>query len=115
MKSKLIEILSEFGFPVILKYAIAPADYPQDIILIWMFDSSNTQFENEEFMTEWGFEITFISSVPDNVDKYQKLILSKLKENGFVADGNGCDFATDSISGRTGWRCDFYFMEVKYG
>lgn len=113
MKQKLIDILSEFGFPVVLKYSVAPKDYPKDIILIWNFDSSNTQFEDAEYATEWGFEVTYLSDNPLNVEKNQKLISKKLKDNGFVADGNGCDVITDiSVSSHTGWRCDFYFTEV---
>lgn len=114
MKQKLIDVLSGFGFPVLLKYSVAPDDYPSDVILFWNFDSDNTAYENSDYISRWGFEVTYFSTSPANVEKYKTLIRDELKKNGFVSDGNGYDIATDtSTSTRTGWRCDFYFMEVK--
>lgn len=113
MKQKLIDALIPLGFPVLLKGTIAPKDYPDDIILFWNFSSENTSFENGDYVTNWGFEIRYLSNNPLNVENNKKLILKTLKDAGFIADGKGYDIATDTSTPTvTGWGCDFYFLEV---
>lgn len=113
MKQKLIDVLTSLGFPVYLKNTVLAKDLPEDVILFWQFSSSDNSYDDDDHVTTWGFEISYLSTNPQNVEDNKKLIRKTLKDNGFIADGKGYDLTTDITSTcHTGWQCDFYFMEV---
>lgn len=112
MKQKLFDILSSLGFPVYLKNTSFDEQCPDDFILYWQFSSTDEAYDNEDHVTTWGFEVSFLSIDTLKVEETKKLIIKTLKDNGFIADGKGYDFTTDIGSTKhTGWQCDFYFME----
>lgn len=115
MKQKLIDVLSQFGFPVILEGSLSPEGYPETFITFWNFDSSNRCFDGEDEVTEYGFNVRLYSKSPATVEKNKKLILRTLKDEGFIPDGRGNDFTFNSQTLHLGWSVDVYYLEVADG
>lgn len=112
MKEDLIRTLEPLGFPVILEGTLAPKSYPETFITFWQFNSSNSSFDNDDAVTEWGFNIKLFSTSPTVVEENKKLVLKTLKQSGYIPDGKGFDFAFDSETRHLGWSVDVYFLEV---
>ena len=111
MKQYLIDALTPLGFPVLLEGSLSPKSYPDSFITFWNFYSSNTSFDNDDMMTEYGFNIRFYSVSPNEVEKAKKLILKALKDAGFIPDGKGNDFTFNSETQHLGWSVDVYILE----
>lgn len=111
VKERLIETLQPLGYDVILEGSLSPKDYPDSFITFWNFTSSNTSFDNEDMVTEYGFNIRFYSKSPIVVEENKRLILITLKKAGFIPDGRGNDFSFNQETLHLGWSIDVYFME----
>lgn len=115
MKELLIETLKKLGFPVLLESTLSPKDYPDTFITFWQFDSSNSSYDNDDMVTEWGFNVRLYSKSPTLVEENKKLILKTLKEAKFIPDGKGFDFTYEAETQHLGWSVDVYFLEVNNG
>lgn len=97
MEDLLIDILSEFGFPVIRQGSIqADEDYPDHFFTFWNNDTSGDGFyDNHETKTTWDFDVNFYTIDP--AEAYSKLreAISKLKHAGFIISGKGYDVGSD--------------------
>lgn len=115
MKQYLIDTLTPLGFPVILEGSLSPKDYPESFITFWNFTSSNTSFDNDDLVTEYGFNIRFYSTSPSLVETNKKIILKTLKSAGFIPDGCGNDFTFSQETSHLGWSVDVYILEENDG
>ena len=111
MKQKLIDVLKSFGYPVVLERSLAPNEYPDTFITFWNFDSSNLSYDNEDDITEYGYNVRLYSRDPNLVESTKKQILSALKKSGFIPDGCGNDFTFNSETLHLGWSVDVYILE----
>lgn len=111
MKEYLIETLSALGYPVILEGSLAPKSYPESFISFWNFSSYNRSFDDEDKLTEYGYNVRFYSTSPAVVEKAKKDILKTLKSAGFIPDGCGNDFTFNSETAHLGWSVDVYILE----
>lgn len=111
MKQFLIDTLTALGYPVILEGSIAPKNYPDTFITFWNFMSANRSFDDEDKLTEYGFNVRLYSKSPNLVEKTKKLILKTLKSAGFIPDGCGNDFTFNSETSHLGWSVDVYILE----
>ena len=85
MEDKLIEVLSEFEFPVLLQGSLLPDEpYPDDFFTFWNNSSDLDSFYDDN-STEiiYDYDINFYSNNPENVYKYIELAIQKLKKAGF--------------------------------
>lgn len=112
VKQLLIDTLQPLGYDVILEGSLSPREYPDSFITFWNFNSSNTSFDNDDAVTEYGFNIRFYSKSPNTVERAKKLILKALKEAGFIPHGRGNDFTFNDETLHLGWSVDVYFLEV---
>lgn len=111
VKELLINTLQPLGYNVILEGSLSPREYPDSFITFWNFTSSNTSFDNDDMVTEYGFNVRFYSTSPVVVEENKRLILKALKKAGFIPDGCGNDFTFSQETLHLGWSVDVYFME----
>lgn len=115
MKQKLIDTLTPLGYPVILEGSLSPKEYPDSFITFWNFMTSNRSFDDDDVMTEYGFNVRFYSTSPSLVETTKILILKTLKSAGFIPDGCGNDFTFNSETLHLGWSVDVYILEGNDG
>ncbi len=97
MEDKLIEILEDFGYPVLQQGSMLPEeDYPAHFFTFWNDDSDGDSFfDNNENATVWTYSINFYSSDPELVVSKLKEVISSLRENEFIVSGKGHSVASD--------------------
>lgn len=100
----LIEILETFMFQVLKQGSLSKdSDYPDSFFTWWNYDSdSKTFYSNKSYKECYLFQICFYSCNPLNKDWFVEdvmlLVISKLKENGFIINGEGFDIPSDKKS-----------------
>ena len=112
MKNKLFNTLQPLGYPVYLHGAMLESEpYPDSFITIWTLDSeSAADYDNENALTAWQFQVTFYSNSAAAIPAAFKTIRATLKAAGFIPQGKGRDLPSDQPT-HTGWTCDFYILE----
>lgn len=113
MKNKLIAVLSQYGFPVMLQGTLNPEeDYPETFITFWTDDTSDgAHFENETSSFDWAFSVMLYSSNPETVNTLPATIRAELKAAGFIPQGKGFDIPSDNPT-HTGWAMEFIITET---
>lgn len=98
MEDLLIQILSSFGYPVLLQGSLT-GSYPDNFFTFWN-NASNSQnfYDNTEKSIVYDYDVNFYSNDPEFV--YSKLREAKvlLKESGFIISGDGYSVASDEES-----------------
>ena len=111
MKKQLIELLSEFGYPVFLQGSMNDdAEYPPAFFTFWNFQTQEKYYNNKVIRAEWGFWVYFYSDDPELVDTMIEKAVKMLKENGWITDGKGEDVASDYET-HTGRMVTCQYME----
>lgn len=112
MKKQLIELLSEFGYPVFLQGSMNDDDeYPPAFFTFWNFQTPGTAYyNNKATRAEWGFWVYFYSDDPELVDTMLEKAVNLLKENGWITGGKGEDVASDYET-HTGRMVTCWYME----
>ena len=97
MEDLLIEVLSSFGFPVILQGSLAAnARYPDNFFTFWNNDSSDgTHYDNAAASVLYEYEVNFYSNNPANVYDVLRAAIAKLRAAGFIISGDGYSVASD--------------------
>lgn len=113
MKQKLIEILSQFGFPVFLQGSLNPKEpYPDSFFTFWVFDAPETaHYNNAANACDWGFWVYFYSNDPEKVETVTLVAKATLRANGFVFEGKPVDVKSD-VETHTGCQMTCYYKEV---
>lgn len=100
MEDLLIDILSEFGFPVILQGSMLEEEkYPDHFFTFWNNSSySGSHYDNDEKSVVYDYDVNFYSINPEWT--YSKLREAKrlLKQNGFIISGDGYSVASDETT-----------------
>lgn len=99
MEDLLINILSEFGFPVILQGSMLESEaYPEHFFTFWDNGGTSEFYDNDEKSIVYDYDVNFYSTNPEWV--YTKLREAKklLKKNGFIISGDGYSVASDETT-----------------
>lgn len=112
MEDKLIELLEEFGYPVIRQGSLSPdEEYPKHFFTFWNNDSSDhSHYDNENCGTDWDFDINFYSVDPAMTYSMLEKARIKLKQNCWIISGKGYDVASDEVT-HTGRGMRAFFLE----
>lgn len=97
MKSKLIELLESFSFPVILQGSLNPEEpYPDSFFSFWNFDNEDTAFyDGNADHAVRGFWIYFYSVDPRLVESIPEQARRLLKSNDWIIQGKSTDISVD--------------------
>ena len=97
MEDLLIEILSQFGYPVKLQGSLLPDEpYPDHFFTFWNNNSYGEAFyDDDEKSITYDYDVNFYSINPELV--YTKLREAKtaLKRAGFIVSGDGYSVGSD--------------------
>ena len=111
MKQALLNVLTPFGFPVILHGSLgADEPFPANFFTFIITGSPDKfQFDNEATKTNWTVTVNFYSSDPHNVEQYAGESREALKAAGFIPQGKGFDLISDQ-PGFTGWTTEYLYL-----
>lgn len=113
MKQQLIDILETFcPNNVYLQGVLNPnADYPQAFITFFVTETADLEhFDNETAGVAWYFNVVFYSNNPAEFNTIPALIITALKQAGFIPQGKGRDILSDRPT-HTGWAMEFIKRE----
>lgn len=113
MEDNLIQLLEEYGYPVIRQGSIAQdEEYPENFFTFWNNDSADhSHYDNGEHGTEWNFDVNFYSSDPEKTYSVLEDARKKLKEAHWIISGRGYDVASDEVT-HTGRGMQVLRLEV---
>ena len=113
MEDNLIEILSQFNFPVIRQGSLSKdAEYPDNFFTFWNADSpDHAHYDNTDYGTVWDFNIYFYSNDPANTYSYLMQARQALKAAGWIVPTKGYDVTSDEPT-HTGRGLQIYYLEV---
>lgn len=114
MEDNLIEILSQFNYPVIRQGSIAEGDkYPDHFFTFWNNNSpDHAYYDNRDYGTAWMFDVNFYSIDPEKTYSVLSEARKKLKENKWIVPGKGYDVLSDEPS-HTGRGMEAHFLEIE--
>lgn len=97
MEDALITILESFNYPVFRQGSMSDDDaYPETFITFWNNDSpDHSHYDNDEYGTEWDFNVYVYSSDPSRTYSLLDEIRAELKTNGWIPTSKGFDVASD--------------------
>ena len=97
IKSLLIELLSQFGYPIYLQGSMSMTEaYPKTFFTIFNNSTDGfSHYDNRSTKTVWNFDVNLYSSDPMTVNEKMIDVINLLKENKFIIDGKGYDVASD--------------------
>lgn len=97
MEDLLIEVLEQFGYPIMLQGSmLANKKYPDHFFTFWNNSSeSGTHYDNEEHSIIYDYDVNFYSI--NQAWVYSKLREAKvsLKKAGFIISGDGYSVMSD--------------------
>ena len=113
MEDNLIEILSEFGFPVIRQGSLSDDDdYPDNFFTFWNNDSfDHSHYDDNEYGIEWDFDVNFYSIDPNITYSTLSQAIVNLKSLGWIISGQGYDVASDEPT-HTGRGVNAKYLQV---
>lgn len=114
VKEKLIDLLSQDGYPVFLQGSLnEKAKYPETFITFYNFDTPKNMFyDNKNKQNIWYFWVYLYSTDPDTVNSKIDFLQERLEDNGFNVQGNSIDVASDEET-HTGRMFTCYYVENK--
>lgn len=114
MKIELINLLSEYGYPVRLQGSLAQSEkYPDSFFTIWNNETTDgAHYDNDAISYIWDFTVYFYSRNPVLVNTVLAQAIDKLKTNGWIISGRGYDAPSDEVS-HTGRAVDVLYIERK--
>lgn len=97
MEDLLIEVLSSFGYDVVLQGSMAQEEeYPDQFFTWWDNGSVDaSHYDNKNSSVVFDYDVNFYST--DAAEVYSKLMEAKklLKEKGFIISGSGHSVMSD--------------------
>ncbi len=113
MEDKVIELLETFSYPVYRQGSFAEGkQYPPSFFTFWNPDSDDhSHYDNEEYGTDWTFNIYFYSEDPELVYKMISDARILFKQNGWIVPSKGFDAASDE-STHTGRGLEIIFLQT---
>lgn len=97
MEDLLIEILSQFGYPVRLQGSLLPDEpYPDHFFTFWNNSSdSEGHYDNDETQIVYDYDVNFYSINPEYVYNVLRDAKKLLKQNHFIVSGDGYSVMSD--------------------
>ena len=97
MKTDLIAILEELGYPVFLQGTLqSEEDYPESFFTFWNFSTPEAAYyDNDAGRAVWGFWLYFYSTSPALVESVPEQARRLLKQHDYILDGKAHDIAVD--------------------
>jgi hypothetical protein len=114
VKTILINVLKEFGYPVFLQGSLNQNEsYPDSFITFWTdYTADNSHYDDAVHSVDWSFSVIFYSKDANLVNEKPFEIRAALIEAGFIAQGKGQDIPSDEPT-HTGWAMDFRYIEIQ--
>lgn len=112
MKEILIQLLSTFGYPVLLQGSLEPNEsYPDSFFTFWNSETPDgSHYDNDAIQYIWNFDVNFYSKDPALVNSVLLNAKALLKQNGWIVPGKGYDLPTDEPT-HTGRGIDVIYLE----
>lgn len=112
MEDNLIEVLTTLGYPVYRQGSMSDEEaYPETFITFWNYDSpDHNHYDNDDYGTEWSFNIYVYSSDPELTYSVLLDARSALKAGGWICQGKGFDVQSDEET-HTGRGLNVIYME----
>lgn len=113
MEDLLIQILSEFGYPVFRQGSLTENEaYPDSFFTFWNNSSyDGSHYDNEAISTVWDFDVNFYSTDPEKTYSLLEEVRVRLKRKKFIISGKGYDVASDEAT-HTGRGMNVLFLEM---
>ena len=111
----LIEILETFGYPVDRQGSYQQGQaYPKSFFTFWNGSTTDgpSHYDNRPIRTIWSFDVNFYSTDPALVEASLLDARDKLREHGWIIDGQGYDVASDEPT-HIGRGFEAIFMEKR--
>ena len=113
MEDKLIEILSQFNYPVYRQGSMSDDDvYPETFITFWNVESpEHAYYDNKDYGTSWTFNVYVYSSEPDVAYSLIIDIRNALKSAEWLVPSKGFDTPSDHET-HIGRGLEIYYLEI---
>lgn len=113
MEDALITILETFKVPVYRQGAMsADAAYPETFITFWNNSSpDHAHYDNDEYGTEWNFNVYVYSSDPSAAYSLLSQIRSAVKNAGWIPTSKGFDVPSDEAT-HIGRGIEILYLEI---
>lgn len=113
MEDALITILETFNVPVYRQGSMSnDTAYPQTFVTFWNNDSpDHAHYDNDEYGTEWDFNVYVYSSDPSTVYSLLADIRTALKNAGWIPTSKGFDVASDETT-HIGRGIEVLYLEI---
>jgi hypothetical protein len=110
MEDLLIEVLSQFGYPIMLQGSLlANKPYPDHFFTFWNNSSDSESFyDNDENSIVYDYDVNFYSINQEWVYSKLREVKAALKKAGFIISGDGYSVMSDESTH------DGRGMNVKY-
>lgn len=96
MEDLLIEILSDFGYPVMLQGSLADDEpYPDNFFTFYNNDSYSHFYDNNSSYIVYDYDVNFYSTDPERVYSVLREAVKKLRIAGFIVTGDGYTVGSD--------------------
>lgn len=97
MEDLLIEVLSQFGYPVRLQGSLLENEpYPDHFFTFWNNSSESESFyDDDEKSIVYDYDVNFYSINPEWVYSKLREVKAALKKVGFIVTGDGYSVASD--------------------
>ena len=104
--------LKSLGYPVIRQGSLSPDErYEDHFFTFWNNDSpDHSHYNNEEYGTDWDFDVNFYSIDPEKTYKVLADARVKLKQNKWIVPSKGYDVASDEVT-HTGRGMRVFYLE----
>ncbi len=116
MEDFLIEILSQFEFPVRRQGSFLESEpYPDSFFTFWGRSADvESVYDNKEHAVLYKYDVNFYSTDIEKTYSVLREAKKKLKENGFEAWGDAYDVASDETT-HSGRGMGVSFLKVLKG
>jgi len=113
MENELINLLSDFGFPVKRQGSMtADEKYPPTFITFWENSESAVFYDDAERFVAYDFDVYVYSKNTQKVYDLLEQIRNVLTENNWIILNRGFDARSDEIT-HIGRGCEVGYIETK--
>ena len=97
MEDKLIEILSQYDYPVILQGSLTQGEeYPEHFFTYWQTPGADSSlYENNAHSDQCDYDVYLYRTDAALVYKMPVTVKQELVKNGFIVPGTGYSVASD--------------------
>lgn len=114
MEDNLIEILSQFNYPIYRQGSMSDDEsYPDTFFTFWNTNSvDHSHYDDNEYGVAWDFYVYVYSNDPSLTYSVLEDARKALKQAGWITSGRGFDAASDEET-HTGRGLEAYYLETQ--